>query len=112
MSDSQVSLLTPKHPLDSANETIFLTPRDIAQRLKLSLTAVYALCDSGAIPCHRVGVKRGRRRIREQDFVAYLERTRIGPPVTFPSRNGSVPPRGAPDGFKLLRAAGWKGELH
>lgn len=99
---------------DSMGETnqhvTLLTPSDISRRLQLSLTAVYALCDSGELPCYRIGIRRSRRRITEADLAAYLERTRtqntiIEPPVRRRRATTSV----TSGGFRMLRAAGWKG---
>jgi len=86
----------------------FLTPADVAARLSLSLTAVYALCDAGDLPCHKIGVKRSRRRIDPTDLAAYLERTRQSMPATVQLPGRRRESRGT-EGFKLLRAAGWKG---
>jgi excisionase family DNA binding protein len=57
-----------------------LTPREVADILRLSPAAVYALCDSGAIRSHRVGVNGGRRRIPRKSVDEYLSRTAVGMP--------------------------------
>lgn len=89
---------------------VFLTPRDVAQRLNLSLTGVYALCDAGELPCHKIGAKGGRRRISEADLQVYLQRTREARPATIElPRRGRKGASGVDGGFRLLRAGGWKG---
>ena len=89
---------------------VLLTPKQVAARLALSLTAVYALCDSGELPCHKVGVSRSRRRIAEADLAEYLERTRATPvTVQLPTGTRRRAAAGADGGFILLRAAGWRG---
>jgi excisionase family DNA binding protein len=101
--------ITASTPEPSLESTDLLTPREVAQRLKLSPTAVYALCDSGALPCHKVGLKRSRRRIREADLQAYLERAKLLPSISdLPGWKHNASMRGA-GAFRLLRAAGWKG---
>lgn len=51
-----------------------LTPKQVAEQLSLSLTAVYALCNSGDLPCCRVGVSKGRIRITPRAVADYLAR--------------------------------------
>lgn len=93
----------------AADNPKLLTPKQVAARLSLSVTAVYALCDSGELPCHKVGVSRSRRRIAENDLADYLQRTRAMPmTVTLPTRTRRLAAQGASGGFSLLRAAGWK----
>lgn len=56
-----------------------LKPRELAERLKVSLSTVYGLIDAGKIACHRIGCGRGAVRISEEDLAAYLESCRRGP---------------------------------
>lgn len=85
-----------------------LTVRQVAERLSLSSTAVYALCDSGELPAFKIGAgKRKRYRIEPVSVEAYLERSKVRPVVEVarPARAGRV----APGGFVMLRAAGFRG---
>jgi excisionase family DNA binding protein len=50
-----------------------LTVREVAERLRVSLTTVYQLCTSRQLPHVRVGPKRGAIRIREKDLRDFLE---------------------------------------
>ncbi len=51
---------------------ILLTIRDVAERLKLSPSAVYQLVETGSLAHHRVGNGRGTIRVSEADLLAYL----------------------------------------
>lgn len=87
-----------------------LTPREAADQLRLSVTAVYALCDSGALPCYRIGAKRGRRRIKASDLAAYLDQHQApATPSAEHGRRRCDVVRGVGTAFQLLREAGWKG---
>lgn len=55
---------------------MFLTPREVADRLKVSLSTVYGLVESGKLACHRIGLRRGAVRVSEEDLAAYLESCR------------------------------------
>lgn len=89
----------------------FLTPKDVAERLSLSLTAVYAIIEAGELPCIRVGAHRGRIRIEEAELIAYIEKGREMPtivPITTRGRGKSGPAIG---NFRsVLREAGWNGQ--
>lgn len=85
-----------------------LTPKDAAARLKMSVTAVYSLCEAGLLPHSRIGVKRGRIRIAEVDLDAYLEQARVAPPVTLKMPR-LTPLSKTSGGFSLLREAGFTG---
>jgi excisionase family DNA binding protein len=102
----------------SENQPIptFLTVKEVAARLGLSLTAVYALCEAGELPCHRVGLKGGRVRIPEDALAEYLERSKIEAPATVhvvTEASVAAPKkrrrRLQAVGFPNLRAAGWDG---
>lgn len=69
-----------------------LTPRQVAERLTLSLTAVYALCNSGELPCRRVGASKGRIRIEPRVFEAYLARTQQAAIIELPKRRKQPAP--------------------
>ncbi len=53
-----------------------LTPTEVAAELRLSLSSVYAMCDSGELPCHRVGMKKGRIRVTRSALDKYLRQMR------------------------------------
>lgn len=61
---------------------MFLKPKDLAQRLNVSLSTVYGLIESGRIACHRFGKGRGAVRVSEEDLAAYLANCRrdVRPP--------------------------------
>jgi len=50
-----------------------LTVEELAQFLRLSLRATYSLLASGVIRSSRVGIGRGRYRIRQEDAQSYIE---------------------------------------
>jgi excisionase family DNA binding protein len=89
---------------------MFLTPKQVAERLAVSTTAVYALCEAKKIGHQRIGAgtKRQAIRIPEEALAEYLERTAvlvdIDPPAIEQPQRRTV---GA--GYALLREAGWKG---
>ena len=47
------------------NDNPIMTSKDVAQYLKISLTAVYRMSQEGEIPSHKVG---GRRRFRRDEI--------------------------------------------
>jgi excisionase family DNA binding protein len=49
-----------------------LTPRDVANRLGVSLATVYALLASGKLTAYRIGIGRGTYRVSEDQLSAYL----------------------------------------
>jgi excisionase family DNA binding protein len=68
---------------------MLLKPRDVAQRLNVSLSTVYGLVESGKLACHRIGCRRGAVRVSEQDLDAYVASCRNGiddQPKRTPSR--------------------------
>ncbi|NBW13470.1 MAG: DNA-binding protein [Caulobacteraceae bacterium] len=86
-----------------------LTATQVAERLAISTTAVYSLCDSGELPAFRIGCgKKKRFRVDPRAVEEFLERSRVQPAgerVAKPRRATKL----QPGGFSLLRAAGWKG---
>ena len=58
-----------------------LTVKQVAERLGLSTSQVYALCASGKLPHHRFGVGKGALRISEEQLAAFLEATKFKPPA-------------------------------
>ena len=56
---------------------MLLKPRQLAERLNVSLSTVYGLIESGKIACHRIGRGRGAVRVSEADFDAYLTSCRV-----------------------------------
>lgn len=99
--------------VDSALPT-FLKPAEVAKALKISTTAVYAMCDAGELACHRIGLGKKRPRIiialtTVQDYLAKTEEGRdvIRMPKPEPKQRARVTSQSA--GFARLRALGWKG---
>ncbi len=55
---------------------MLLKPRQLAERLNVSLSTVYGLIETGKIACHRIGVGRGAVRVSESQLAEYLESTK------------------------------------
>jgi excisionase family DNA binding protein len=53
-----------------------LSPRQVKERLCVSLSTVYNLVETGQLECHRIGAGRGCIRVSEEQLKGYLERTR------------------------------------
>lgn len=53
-----------------------LTVKQVADRLNVSQSIIYALVEAGQIVCHRIGVGRGSIRIAEEDLARYLKSCR------------------------------------
>ncbi len=51
---------------------MYLTVREVASRLRISASSVYLLVESGRLPHHRLGTRRGAIRVSEEDLAAYL----------------------------------------
>ncbi len=51
---------------------MLLKPRQLAEKLNVSLSTVYGLIESRRISCHRIGRGRGAVRVSEEDLAAYL----------------------------------------
>ena len=58
------------------SEKTLLTVKEAAALVKLSIGAVYALCNSGTLPHHRLGQGRGAIRIDRVDLLRYVEECR------------------------------------
>ena len=54
-----------------------LTVAEVAKRLKVSPSAVYALCAQERLAHHRVGLGRGTIRVSEADLQAFIESCRV-----------------------------------
>lgn len=53
---------------------MFLTVREVAERLKISNSLVYQLIASKELACHRIGTGRGGSiRVSEDDLKVYLD---------------------------------------
>ena len=75
-----------------------LTVKQAAQRLGVSPTTVYGLCQRRLLPHIRIGLGRGAVRIREEDLEEYVRGATVRPQApALPS-----PPRGQ---FKHLRVS-------
>ena len=87
-----------------------LTVKEVADLLKLSLGAVYALCKAGKLPHHRLGQGRGAIRIDRQDLLAYVQACKTGAaPVarSGPSQPGSSTTAGAAEASRRFRHVQW-----
>lgn len=62
---------------EKCGERIFLTVRDVARVLQVSIASVYAIVAEGKIACHRVGSGRGSIRFEERDLEEYLSSCRM-----------------------------------
>lgn len=52
---------------------MYLTVREVAERLRVNPSTVYQLVERGKLAHHRVGARRGAIRVSESDLTAYLE---------------------------------------
>ncbi|MCY2967400.1 MAG: helix-turn-helix domain-containing protein [Planctomycetota bacterium] len=66
---------------------MLLKPRQLAERLNVSLSTVYGLIETGKIACHRIGRGRGAVRVSEEDLADYLASCRNA------EKNQTKPPR-------------------
>ena len=55
---------------------MLLKPRQLAERLNVSVSTIYCLVETGRIACHRIGVGRGAVRVSEEQLAEYLEETK------------------------------------
>ena len=55
---------------------LLLTPREAAKLLKISLSTLWRLTSSGAIPCIRIGAAKKHKRYAPADLSAWVERQR------------------------------------
>ncbi len=58
---------------------MLLTVKDIADRLKVSVSCVYQLIESGRLAHHRIGLGRGAIRVSESDLSDFLASNREEP---------------------------------
>ena len=56
-----------------------LTVKEVAERLKISISGVYALVACGKLSAYAVGANGGNLRVTDEDLLAYLEGCRRGP---------------------------------
>lgn len=62
-----------------------LKAAQVAEALGLSQRAIYALAESGALPCYRMGVGRGAIRFDPEDVQQYIAATRPPPKPLIPA---------------------------
>lgn len=55
---------------------MLLTVKDVAQRLKISVSCVYQLVETGKLSHHRIGLGRGAIRVSEADVAEFLRSCR------------------------------------
>jgi excisionase family DNA binding protein len=68
---------------DDKPATDLLTPAQLAAKYPVSLSTLYSACKDGLIPHYRVPARKGRKGkgkylIKEEDFVAWLEKNKLG----------------------------------
>ena len=76
---------------ENVAEDRFLRVSEVADRLNLSLSTVYQLIESGRLPSHCLGLRKGIR-VAESDLHTYVERCRSArrqAPAPAPAKNGS-----------------------
>lgn len=56
---------------------MFLTAKETAARLNVSVKCVYSLIESGKLIAHRIGVGRGTLRIAEEDLTRFLSESKV-----------------------------------
>jgi excisionase family DNA binding protein len=61
-----------------------LTVREVADRLRLSVSQVYALCASGKLPHLRFGNGRGTIRVTEAQLQEFIEACEVTPVASLP----------------------------
>ena len=82
--------MSDPHTQQADHESL-LRVNQVARRLNLSLSTVYQLIESGRLPSHNVGMRKGIR-VAESDLLAYVEQCRSVRrqiPATVPTKNGS-----------------------
>lgn len=57
----------------------YFTVPEIAERLRISVSAAYALVESGKLAHHRVGARNGAIRVSETDLTDFLANCRREP---------------------------------
>ncbi|WP_425618094.1 helix-turn-helix domain-containing protein [Anatilimnocola sp. NA78] len=87
-----------------------LSAEQVARRLGLSRTAVYALCDAGELKHYRIGVgKKKRFRVSEEQLADYLAGAAADPPPLIQMQQQKRKQPTVYAGASRLRALGWKG---
>jgi excisionase family DNA binding protein len=61
-----------------------LTVKQVAERLGVSASQIYALCASGKLLHHRFGVRKGAIRVTEEQLAVFIEGTKFKPPAELP----------------------------
>jgi excisionase family DNA binding protein len=84
---------------------MFLTVKQVADRLCISPSQVYVLCNTGKLPCHRFGVGRGGAiRVTEEQLAQFIETSKFTPPVALPElRHIRLPDEQRPEGASASR---------
>lgn len=82
--------MNDRQPLQATGEKL-LRVSEVATRLNLSLSTVYQLIETGRLPSHNVGMRKGIR-VSEAALLAYVEECRSVrqlTPASPPAKNGS-----------------------
>ena len=82
-----------------------LTVKQVAARLALSPSQVYALCASGKLPHHRFsGQGRGAIRVTEEQLAAFIEASVFTSKASLPElRHIRLPDEQPPEGASVFR---------
>jgi excisionase family DNA binding protein len=81
-----------------------LTVKNVAARLGLSNSQIYALIASGKLSCHRFGNGRGALRVSEEQLAQFIEASKITPAATIPElRHIRLPGEQHPEDASSIR---------
>ncbi len=80
---------------------MFLTVKQVADRLCISPSQIYALCNTGKLPCHRFGAA---IRVSEEQLAHFIEASKFTAPVALPElRHIRLPDEQHPEGASSSR---------
>jgi excisionase family DNA binding protein len=81
-----------------------LTVKEVAARLALSPSQIYALIASGKLTCHRFGNGRGAIRVSEEQLAEFIETSKFTPAAALPElRHIRLPDEQRPEGASASR---------
>ena len=80
---------------------MFLTVKQVADRLCISPSQIYVLCHTGELSCHRFGKA---IRVSEEQLAHFIEASKITPKVALPAlRHIRLPDEQHPEGASSSR---------